>query len=305
MAHRPFTPCSGRGAGRKRVWREFDRRAGEVSFETVSMPTMQTSIPASRVPPSVARVAAGFRPSPADLAGADAITTALRGRAPFLIVNRDAAEAVHLLETGDRLRTAHDLSHRTAEQDRYVAGRASVERALDVYGDGVDAGTTVYGSLQFDPARTDWRGRTGPNTGYPDRFGSVAFQLTPAAAARATYSIGDSFDAEPGQLAGSSQLPQLLARTLDMRPLGAQLKGPVSAPADVRTRLRDVTRDGYVEAQVHGGVRLDDIASITVETAPERMPRREADDPGRPQLLAQLRQLAASRHIPLRILDAS
>lgn len=104
------------------------------------------------------------------------------------------------------------------------------------------------------------------------RFGSCFLVLGPSVRARTTLSVGDSHTAPPD--VGTFRRPNaVLAGLLDQaipgwlldRPLGvealrAALEGPSPTPATSRTL------DGYIEAQIHGGVSLaDDVTEVVLD----------------------------------------
>lgn len=130
----------------------------------------------------------------------------------------------------------------------------------------------VYGALNF----------RRQVVGAAPRFGSAHFRLTPAALARATFCYPDSA-AEPTDF-GVAAGTHLIAL----------------AEADERDAL-----DDYIEAQVHGGVRLDrDVEALVldacyrgtpVEAAARRLPCPVEWHPGYRLTVAELRRHADYR----------
>ena len=122
--------------------------------------------------------------------------------------------------------------------------------------------TPVYGSLDLL-----WH----PHGGSP-RFGSCYLVLEPHVFDRVTFTVGDSHDAprdvgtidQPigviAALAEQAATGALLARPLGLVELEEAMHGSYRSPRPSRTL------DGYVEAQVHGGVDLhDDVHSVVLD----------------------------------------
>ena len=120
----------------------------------------------------------------------------------------------------------------------------------------------VYGALDL---------LIDPLGGSP-RFGSSYLVLADHARERTTLTVGDSHVATPDRgtfdepwsvlagLAEQAAVGRLLGRDLDAADLTAVLR---SRPGDRRT---DRDLDHYVEAQIHGGVRLDrDVVALVVD----------------------------------------
>ena len=121
--------------------------------------------------------------------------------------------------------------------------------------DGTTAGRPVYGALDL--------------VGYPDgaapRFGSCHLRLTAAARSRCTFAAGDSVT-EPAEVGTLGVFAPVLAALLD-RPVACGV-------ADLAAVLRNPARraeagrclDDYVEAQLHGGLRLaSDVEAVVAD----------------------------------------
>ena len=123
-------------------------------------------------------------------------------------------------------------------------------------------GRPVYGALNL--------------AGYPDggspRFGSCHLVLRPEVSARATFSHGDSVT-EPHVVGTAATFGAVWAALLDeVARTGRALNLPAASPAawvaalDAPRTAAGRALDDYVEAQVHGGVRLaEDVAAVVVD----------------------------------------
>jgi hypothetical protein len=209
----------------------------------------------------------GSTPSPSDLAqrllGAGRLTVNFH---PDRLAASGCTVAGGLLADGrytSQWRTGISNGSRSAVQG---GERHGWERTLfaDAYEGGIPAGTErpIYGA--FDLLRD-------PHGGSP-RFGSSYLVLRPGAIERTTLCVGDSHvgpddvgtAAEPWSLlaglAEQAALGTLLGRAMGLDHLQEVLAGD-HAPDGPSREL-----DGYVEAQVHGGVDLrTDVAAIVLD----------------------------------------
>lgn len=147
-----------------------------------------------------------------------------------------------------------------------VAGGQRIKWEQDLFGDAYEFGTAVhrpiYGALDI----------TGDPFGGSPRFGSSYLVLHDTCADRTTFCVGDSHVGP--RYVGTTAAPHaLLAGLLEQALEGDALDRGLDRPALVealcgREQATAPCRelDGYVEAQVHGGISLrDDVVSIVVD----------------------------------------
>ena len=89
-------------------------------------------------------------------------------------------------------------------------------------------------------------------------YGDVEIVFTDSAANRATVSIGDSFE------------PMGMDRVVGSRP-GGVTKKSISGWRDVDAIYNNTLDEweSYVEAQIHGGVSVDDIKELVIHQPPD------------------------------------
>jgi hypothetical protein len=239
------------------------------------------------------------------------VTRAMEGLdGPHVIVNRHPAEAMELLDGRvERLTTSHDLRSTSYRPHVEELARAARDRRIDIetrlgtIGVGADRGATTYGSVVFDLQAPDRNGRLSPHHGVP-RYGQAALVLDQAVLDRATFLPHDSVGvAQATKPAAHEQLVDVAveriardhlfvddlphpgrrtravsdaARELRKQQLLDVLRDPDerSAIDAVRTKLRGMTnRATYVEAQVRGGVRADDVRELRLLLDEQFAPR--------------------------------
>ena len=127
--------------------------------------------------------------------------------------------------------------------------RDKIERDLFAF-DGPDRGRPIYGYLAPK--------KRGPDLGhdYLDDYGEVALELKPGVRNRTTVTFGDSYEIAEG--AAPSHLDNVKSYSWDWG----------ESPRDLLRgkEVEDVLSPAvqkYVEAQVHRGVRLNDVKSVT------------------------------------------
>jgi hypothetical protein len=185
---------------------------------------------------------------------------------PDRITAEGVTVARGLLSTG-RYRTQWETGVSSGSRSAVEGGdrdrweRMLFEGAYDAI-DATPGNRPVYGALDLS---------RDPHGGSP-RFGSTFVVLEPHVIERATFCVGDSHQA-PGDIGTATEFDSILAglfelaaagnaldRGLGVRDLFSILDG--AAPTNVPARVLD----GYIEAQVHGGVDLGrDVAEIVVD----------------------------------------
>ncbi|MEO6866976.1 MAG: hypothetical protein ABI200_03050 [Gaiellales bacterium] len=227
---------------------------------------------------------------------------------PYVIVNRNPAEAVALLEGSlTRLSTAHDK--RTNPDDprtpknkaAAMRRRTKLEQRHGTLGEGAARGTTTYGTVAWDRSMPHKNGRVVPQLG-AWRYGQAALVLKGDVLDRATFLPHDSVSVAPGtRTSAREQLIDVaverLARDFGfVDDLGHGGRPAPHIPEHTRLarqqRLLDIlharddaaltamrrelqtmpTNDRYVEAQIRGGVTVADIAEIRIADRPEMIP---------------------------------
>ena len=160
-----------------------------------------------------------------------------------------------------------------------VSIRSSMDRALTIVADGrfktqFETGTS---SGLFEPDRREIAEENGlgvsakipltdrPMYGYfgagePDvkSYGNIEFVLKDSVRARTTYTIGDSLEGFTGQYkVGGSH-------SADTAAWGGNLDA--YAKYGVGRTVRSIKWPDYIEAQIHGGVSLKDVAKVVIHT---------------------------------------
>lgn len=202
------------------------------------------------------------------------ITRELEQVEPHVLVNREVPDVLETLRGDGRFGNAFfPTKAGEALDDRppmYLQQRKQEELRVGVHGDGPDAGRTIYGALNF-----------GHDLREGGSYGPVGYALDGARiSGRTTFTRSDSFEVMRGEVGGIEHLPTVVASNFQ-GPLGrptsalhqALLEQDDEAVAALmRGALLDddwtngALRNGYVEAQVHGGVTLGDVAEIRLSS---------------------------------------
>lgn len=159
-----------------------------------------------------------------------------------------------------RMKTVHEVG---GKFEGYNEGRRNYEREVM----GLDSDTPVedlpvYGYIgDIETA---------------DAYGPIAVKLKPETRERTTATVGDSLNGLV-QPYGVEQLPELD---------DDQLMSNIYGATNTHNYLAQGSIFDYMEAQVHGGVSLDDIESVTIELDYRDL----LDDVVAPETLATLRQ---------------
>lgn len=163
-----------------------------------------------------------------------------------------------------RMKNVHETR---SKDDRYIDQRGDYENAVMGLGDTADRDKPIYGYIgDIETA---------------DAYGPVAVKLKPSVRERTTATVGDSLNGLT-QPYGVDQMPDL---TDD------QLLANIYGGVNVQNYLPRGAIWDYMEAQIHGGVDLDDIDSVTVDLEPGDT----LEDMFEPATLAALRE----RGIPI------
>lgn len=147
----------------------------------------------------------------------------------------------------------YDGKRRAVERDAF--GGTYEQRGVEerpIYGYLADAGKTPY---------------EADDVGALDRYGRVAVRLKPEASDRTTTTYGDSFGGtipSPVQGVNIASIASNGLRGNDLEELFQRIESATS--------LTDLTNGGYIEAQVHGQVRVTDIAEIWITELDELSP---------------------------------
>jgi hypothetical protein len=228
---------------------------------------------------------------------------------PRIIVNRHPAEAAALLDGSiERLSTTNDRARlpfrpqSAAQLDAAADRRLRLEQRHGTVGTGAARGTTTYGTVAWDSTALTPGGRTVPQLG-AYRYGQAAMVLDERVLDRATFLPHDSVSVAHGtRTAAREQLVDVAVERLarshgfvdDLAPGGRPAPRIPDAERAARQRrlldilhapdrvavdaMRDELRrtpnsTHYVEAQVRGGVRADDVAEVRLATRPNMAPR--------------------------------
>lgn len=205
--------------------------------------------PAQRALAAVAARAAGTdgAPSPHE--------AAVRARAALTVTfhpdrrGRDGRTAAEALADDGVYRTQFETGTSSGGLDDVLAGaRSRWERALfdGAYDSAAPADRPRYGGLDL---------LAHPDGACP-RFGSTHLRLRRAALARTTFSWGDSVT-EPTVVGTWEHLDAVLTAAADDD--APELRG---SPRVGAARL-----DGYIEAQIHGGLRMSDVEAVVTDPA--------------------------------------
>ena len=260
---------------------------------------------------------------------ARAVSDALEDLRPSMRIygNRPADDAIALLRTGGEISTIFTSGSKLRKQvrdaaqfDDYIANRKRIELQANVHGDGVLAGRTVYGTLQFadylhgtttfasrGAAAAEAISARRPTRGWAGA-GPVSFVYKPETLERATFLPGDLYKTRD-PIASIQHLPEVVLRNL-AHSHGAvpqyEVAGPSHADARAFARvlrssadtikrhtqrhLQSATmEDHYIEAQIRGA-SLDDVERIVVDAHPSVIT---------PSNLRELKRLAKRRGIPI------
>jgi hypothetical protein len=158
-----------------------------------------------------------------------------------------------------RMKNVHETR---SKDDRYLDQRSDYEREV----------------MGVDPSTPD---EYKPIYGYvgdietADAYGPVAVKLKPQVRQRTTATVGDSLNAL-SQPYGVDKLPDLSHD---------QLMGNIYGGVNVQNHLPHGSIFDYMEAQIHGGVSLDDIDEVHVDLEHGET----LDDLFEPETLATLR----------------
>ncbi len=214
---------------------------------------------------------------------------------PKIQVNRCFDNALSILKTDAPMPTMFDLPENKRPYD--YNQRKRTEDRFGLFGEGVDAGHTVYGSVQFADTLPAKKPRL--NTGV-DYYGPVSLVLKPEAWARATVMPGDSYefdyvDQQPGAVENLADVAaERMYRTGN---LGGGMRDAKTSVALLKSALTSsglTGNEGMIEAQIRGASR-DDIAEIRIK----RNPFDEAGLPQQDRLIRQVRYHAGKLGIPV------
>ena len=174
-----------------------------------------------------------------------------------------------------------------------IAHRREVETRLDTIGRGSNREKTAYAALLFRP-------HDGPESlerGGLDFYGLVSLELRPDVAARSTFTPVDSYSS-PARTFAIEQLPYVVAANAIHR--DPALRTPSNAANDAREGAAHIRASltgpalsrplTMIEAQIRGGIRLSDVASITI---------RDTADPTRAR---EIQRLATAAGIPVDVI---
>jgi hypothetical protein len=157
-----------------------------------------------------------------------------------------------------RMKNVHETR---SKDDRYLDQRSDYEREVM----GIDPGTPD----EYKPIY----GYVG-DIGTADAYGPVAVKLKPQVRQRTTATVGDSLNGL-AQPYGVDKLPDLSHD---------QMMANIYGGVNVQNHLPHGSIFDYMEAQIHGGVSLDDIDSVHVDLEPGET----LDDMFEPSTLATL-----------------
>jgi hypothetical protein len=152
-------------------------------------------------------------------------------------------------KVGEGMATATPAGTKLAE--RPVYGFLTDNSAVHTYQSTTDAQNAVEGSWadKNDVRRElDWQNITSINNYEADQYGEIRFTLKPEVRGRTTVTVGDSL--RTGVMADGINNPKPALTNMGLYAAGAvyHLNGNPTA--------------GYIEAQIHGGVKVSDISHI-------------------------------------------
>ncbi|MBC7644077.1 MAG: hypothetical protein H7123_03045 [Thermoleophilia bacterium] len=249
--------------------------------------------------PRVMAAVASYVPRPLfNVAAKDAewatriLSSQLEQHPVHVIIQRSPAVVQHLLQNDTHLLTMFDgavpgeLQSGTRAMSGYGDARRAAELRMNLPGDG-SVTPTVYGSAHFATELRYEAGAPTPilNTGTP-LYGGVGLVLKPSVLPRMTISHIDTFQTQPGDLAGPEHLADVLLRSekgVSYDELGnvSSREGQMLHAIRQRDepRLRELmdhvmldfhgqtAHTQFVEVQIDGGIKLDDIAEIRFDQA--------------------------------------
>lgn len=184
------------------------------------------------------------------------------------IVIRRSKSLDKILTTG-RMRTQFETGSTTAAVKSLATRRLREETLLGLPGDTPDAARPVYGYLEIGGARAAGL----PHEDHVSSYGDVQIVLKPTVRSRTTAVVGDT--------GGADLLPSPIddPKWYSFNPNGVifHRQGP---KLDRDYTDREFTRNGYIEAQVTGGVTLDDIDEVILPGPPSDKTRQLLDERG-------------------------
>lgn len=196
-------------------------------------------------------------------------------------VNAERKSAEAILREG-RMRSAYELPVRDKS---YMDFRTAVDKRLGV------GKKTIFGSMGRDSEMGELL------------YGDVSFNLKGTVSARTSLTIADSFYSQ-GQFgfgfARRAQAERIIrdaARSMDSAVFRRFIEKPTENRMNAQALKWLINEDvsaQYVEAQIMGGVKLDDVSEIVVRVSPAGL--RDI-----PPELNYLRSLAEQRGIPVRL----
>lgn len=250
---------------------------------------------------------------------------------PEIYVNRSLKSGLELLREGGRFSTIHDTvkdpklskEHREAIA-AYLEGRLNLEKYLNTYGVGKDAGHTVYGSLGFAAEVTKERLGDGflkeirrtksshhINSGISLTEGAITFVLKPECNQKSTFLSTDTYNAHGEMPVAAENLPEVIWANIGSQgdfyfnsDKGSQVILDQPHDKAVRTVKNILTSDafdrGYMEGQVRGATR-EEVSRIVIRHS------KASNGVNSPQELeagiAEAQQLAKKLGIPCIVAD--
>jgi hypothetical protein len=162
----------------------------------------------------------------------------------------------------------------------YLPMREQIESRLFMTEEIDDEKKPIYGYLSDSP---DGHGR-GFSDGRQevDVYGTMAVKLKPSTRARTSMTVGDSLNMNQPVRVGGRLIPSMMDDVQAESLLGNMGGTLIDASGDDNIKsIIDATYD-YVEAQVHGGVSLEDIDEIVFHEPPAEVAIRRLDKLGIP-----------------------
>ncbi len=239
---------------------------------------------------------------------------ALQGLAPVVVVNRrsDTATAMIGANSDAPFPTIHDDTRTTPTALAQRTFRGAWERVRGIYGDGADAGHTIYGSVRFVGADDVAAGADAVVAALAKQgsvgvraFGPVSLVAAPSAIADRTTYAGDDTGATLVRVRESEDLPKAIVDRLDRLQgsgagpqVGELLQSTHQAAVDtVRSWLQSsalADSRGYIEGQVRGMSAKDLIAAVVDMRPLDDSQHRSMITPGDAPTADQIATLANS-----------
>lgn len=178
-----------------------------------------------------------------DLFGAERVAETIKSieSTSFITINASPSSIQHILDTGS-IKSAFDDDASASKRDySYQRVRHRVEKSLGIRAKGTEKDPhPIYGALGYANGQDEYLGAA-------PAYGDCAIRLKASAKERSVYTYGDSFGSDTEQ-----------------RQFVSKDAAYAKAKLDLDGREANGTKTPYVEAQIIGGVHVEDIEEIHI-----------------------------------------